>query len=150
MAPAPIPADEAEYSALVASFEDASVPFETWRHHRTHLIVALWFARALPEAEAVARVRAGILGILAANGIQSTPTSGYHETITRVWVALLADYLAGAAPAPLPELVAGALDALSDQELLLRFYTRERLLSPEARAGWVEPDLAPLRLRARP
>jgi len=30
--------------------------------------------------------------------------------------------------------------------MLFTFYSRERLQSVEARARWVEPDLAPLRL----
>ena len=32
--------------------------------------------------------------------------------------------------------------------MLFTFYSRERLQSVEARARWVEPDLAPLRLDA--
>jgi hypothetical protein len=32
--------------------------------------------------------------------------------------------------------------------MLFTFYSRERLMSVEARARWVEPDLAPLRIEA--
>jgi hypothetical protein len=31
-----------------------------------------------------------------------------------------------------------------DKNLPFRYWSRERLMSPEARAGWVEPDLEPL------
>jgi hypothetical protein len=33
---------------------------------------------------------------------------------------------------------------LADRSVLLRFYSRESLMSNRARAVWVEPDLAPL------
>ena len=32
----------------------------------------------------------------------------------------------------------------AERDHLLRYYSRERLMSPEARFGWVEPDLQPL------
>jgi hypothetical protein len=36
--------------------------------------------------------------------------------------------------------------ALAAHSALLKFYSRERLESAEARLGWAEPDLAPLAL----
>lgn len=144
MPPAPLPPDDAAYAALVASFADGTIPFETWRHHRTHLIVALWHVHQYPAPEALDRMRAGILGILAANGIRTTPDNGYHETITAAWLRLLAGFLAKAPPAPLPALAEDAVAAFADQEILLRHYSRERILSPEARAAWVEPDIEAL------
>ncbi|MGH7713769.1 MAG: hypothetical protein ACREOG_20970 [Gemmatimonadaceae bacterium] len=35
---------------------------------------------------------------------------------------------------------------LADRNVLLKFYSRERLMSPEARSEWVEPDIAVLRI----
>jgi hypothetical protein len=37
---------------------------------------------------------------------------------------------------------------LADRGVLLKFYSRSRLESAEARLGWVPPDLAPLSLDA--
>ena len=34
--------------------------------------------------------------------------------------------------------------ALADRSLPLEFWSRERLMSDEARHGWLEPDLRPL------
>ena len=42
------------------------------------------------------------------------------------------------------ELVDGLLAACGDKGLPLEYYSRERLLSWDARATWVEPDLKPL------
>ena len=39
-------------------------------------------------------------------------------------------------------------EPLAAKDVLLAFYSRERLTSTEARAAWVEPDLAPLELSA--
>jgi len=35
---------------------------------------------------------------------------------------------------------------VAHKEALLRFYSRERLMSAQARAGWMEPDILPLRV----
>jgi hypothetical protein len=48
---------------------------------------------------------------------------------------------------PLAERVAQLFaSGLADKEALLRFYSRSRLMSSEARATWIEPDLLPLHL----
>jgi hypothetical protein len=50
---------------------------------------------------------------------------------------------------PVAERVARLLAGdLTDRGVLLKFYSRPRLESAEARLGWVEPDLAPLALDA--
>jgi len=47
----------------------------------------------------------------------------YHHTITVFWMRMLARLL--------------------DTELPLQYYSRDRLFSDAARAGWLEPDLKP-------
>ena len=42
------------------------------------------------------------------------------------------------------ERVARLLSRYGDRDLPLRHYTKDLLMSPEARFGWVEPDLRPL------
>lgn len=144
MPPAEVPEDQDAYAALVARFEDQRLPFQVWRHHRTHLIVATWYLAQHGEAGALERIRAGILAMLEANGVRNTPTNGYHETLTRAWLSLVAAQLARSPDLPPPALARRVLEGLADQNVLLRYYSEARLLSPEARAGWVEPDLAPL------
>jgi hypothetical protein len=34
---------------------------------------------------------------------------------------------------------------LGNKECPLRYYSKERLMSAEARAGWIDPDLRPLK-----
>ena len=52
-----------------------------------------------------------------------------------------------AAQMPLPERVSNLLTTkLAQKDALLTFYSRTTLMSEQARAEWVEPDIAPMRL----
>jgi hypothetical protein len=132
---------------LAARFRAAVVPHAEWTH-RAHLVVGTWHVHHHGPEEALARLRSGIRALNDAHGTPNSATRGYHETITRAYVALLAELLAACPPAmPLADRVARVLASLlTDPSLLLRFWSEERLMSASARAGWVEPDLAPLAL----
>ena len=115
--------------------------------HEVHLAVGLWHVAQHGAAEAMPRLREGIRRLNEHNGVANTSTGGYHETITRAYVHLLDAFLARRAAGDLHsacgELLAGRL---ADRSLLLHFYSSALLMSARARAGWVEPDLAPLAL----
>jgi hypothetical protein len=131
---------------LVARFEDCTLPKEEWTHY-AHLTVGLWYASTLPYDEALGAMREGILRLNAAHGVPTTPTRGYHETITRFYMRVLCDYVAYEEARPLgdwKERLSRLLARYGDRELPLRHYSKDRLMSPEARFGWVEPDLRPL------
>ncbi len=140
---APAPAAEAAPS-LVDGFERCTLPKEAWTH-RAHLEVALWYASRLPPARALEAMRAGIQRFNAAHGGVTTPTSGYHETITRAYMRLIQRFARedrgdGGWTARVERL----MERHGEKDHLLRYYSRDRLMSPEARFGWVEPDLLPL------
>jgi hypothetical protein len=131
---------------LVAQFEDCTLPKEEWTH-QAHLTVGLWYASRLPYEAALDAVRDGILRLNQAHGVPTTPTRGYHETITRFYLRVLCDYVANEgepAVGSWPERLTRLLARYGDRELPLRHYTKDRLMSREARFGWVEPDLLPL------
>jgi hypothetical protein len=133
-----------EILALVRGFEDCTLAREHWTH-AAHLTVALWNLLQYDWPEAVARVRLGIQRYNAAHGIRTTPTGGYHETLTLFWLRHVRAFLEGGRnEARALVLLANELAATADKSLPLAHYTRERLFSTEARAGWVEPDLKPL------
>ena len=128
---------------LVARFSGCTLPKGEWTHH-AHLTVGLWHIRRYGAEDALARLRAGIRRLNDSHGTPNSATRGYHETITRAYVVLLADFLAGY-PAPLDEQVARLLASpVAEKNYLLRFYSSDRLMSPEARAEWMAPDLAAL------
>ena len=131
---------------LVARFEDGTLPKAEWTH-QAHLAVALWYASRLPFEEALAVVREGIRRVNAAHGVVTTPTGGYHETITRFYMMVICGYVAeqaGEAGADWASRVNRLLARYGARDLPLRHYTKELLMSPEARFGWVEPDLLPI------
>lgn len=135
---------------LVARFEDCTLPKQEWTH-RAHLTVGLWYASRLSFEEALVAVRDGILRLNAVHGVPTTPERGYHETITRFYMRVLCHYVAHEERRPdaeWSERVRQLLARYGDRELPLRHYSKERLMSPEARFGWVEPDLRPLGRRS--
>ena len=133
-----------EMFELLRRFEDCTLPREEWTH-AAHLTVALWHLLQFDWPEAVARVRRGIKRYNATHGIVTTPTGGYHETLTLFWLRAVRTFLEAERNEGRSLVsLANELVATADTGLPLRHYTRERLFSPEARANWVEPDLKPL------
>ena len=75
----------------------------------------------------------------------SRAEGGYHETITRFYMwAVRRELLAEPLDKSLAELANDLAVALADRSLPLVYWSRERLMSAAARAGWVEPDLRSL------
>ncbi|QEH38709.1 hypothetical protein OJF2_73150 [Aquisphaera giovannonii] len=126
-----------DIGSLLARFEDGTLPRAEWTHG-AHLVVALWYLRRHSRDEAMDRVRDGIRRY---NERQGNHT-GYHETITLAWVEVVDRFLHGRdGKATDASLAASLLDRCGRPDYLLRFYSRDRLFSAEARAGWLPPDL---------
>jgi hypothetical protein len=129
---------------IIAAFESLELPRADWTH-RAHLTVAAWYVMWYGPDTALERVRDGIRRYNAANGVAQTPTGGYHETLTRFYVRLVARAVARAGlHGPLVQVVNRVVDACEDRELPFAYYSRERLQSWTARTSWIEPDLAAL------
>src|SRR5258705_10022875 len=120
---------------VARAFEEGSVtPAEST--HLAHVRVAWVYLNEAASVEgALPRMRDAIRRFAAAAGASQK----YHETITVLWMRLLADVRARGAAGELAD-VLHAHPALADKELPLQYYSRERLFSDEARAAWVEPD----------
>ena len=135
---------EAEIKSLIAGFENCSLPRSEW-NHQAHLTVALWYLNLFDEQEAINRVRQGILRYNQAIGIKTTKDGGYHETLTLFWVRMVSHYLSvNEEKISIPETVITIHDTYNDKYLPFQYYSRDLLMSWEARSGWVEPDLKPL------
>ena len=134
-----------EVRTLVARFEDASLTKDEW-NHRAHLTVAAWYLLRHEEARATEKVVSGILHFNSVNGIEKTRTSGYHETLTLFWLAVVGRYLRKLpADLPLLEKINRSVATYEGQlRLFLEHYSPERIWSWEARLAWMEPDLKPL------
>lgn len=129
---------------LVEGFENCTLPCDEWTH-QAHLIVGLWYVSQHEPLVATDLIRKRIKHYNLACGKQNTETGGYHETITRFFVWLIAKYLKAAPRNRSFVVVVNDFCArYDDKDLPLRYYTKERLMSVAARLGWVEPDLQPL------
>jgi hypothetical protein len=138
-------------SNLAERFQRAAIPKEQWTH-AAHLAVGAWHVHHAGAEEALERLRSGIVRLNEACGIENSEASGYHETVTRAYVLLIAEFLSQCPQAmPLEQRVERLLlSPLAEKKLLLEWFSRELLLSPRARAEWVEPDRGPLPRRPMP
>lgn len=128
--------------ALLDAFHRAAVPREAWTHE-THVRVAYLLLRGRPLDEGLAAIRSGIRALNAALGVEEGPESGYHETVTAAWARIIHDR-AGDSASPDSQSFCAAHPELLDKRLLLRYYTRERIMSAEAKRGFVAPDVRAL------
>ena len=88
-------------------------------------------------------MRVGIIRLNAFHGLVETTSRGYHETLTRVWLALVAKLRATSTETTSDAFVDAFAGSLS-RDAVLSHYSRDRLMSVRARSIYVEPDLAPL------
>ena len=126
------------FEELMAEVMAASERFGHREHvHLTWLAVRRW---GVPTAVS-----------LVSDGIQRTARYAgapqkYHATVSRAWVELVGHHAAESGKGgEFTEFTAFAAHhtALLDKRLLTRFYRPATLASPQAKNGWVEPDLAP-------
>jgi hypothetical protein len=129
--------------AFLKAFEDCTLPFEQWKHP-AHIKVAYLYLRALPFDGALAKVRASIQRYNAATNTPETLERGYHETMTVAWMRLVQFTLEEYGPAAGAEAFLETQEHLLNRKALRFFYSRDRLISWQAKAEWVEPDLTPL------
>ena len=131
---------EAEILKLVEGFRNKTVTEEQWTHE-AHLATGIWFLTNYDRYEATCILKSGIVELNFALGGENTPTGGYHETITLLWIWIIDKYVKANEGLPLLDLVNGFLASdYSDRNILLKYYSKEVLFSTKARAIWVDPD----------
>lgn len=135
-------ATDAEIKILVEQFEKCAVTPEEWTH-KAHLTAGLWYLLHHDINTATNKMRQGIHMLNAAHNVANTPTSGYHETLTVFWTKTIAEFLQNSDETSLVTLANGLLENYPSS-YPLKFYSRELLFSPAARAKYIEPDLMQL------
>ena len=135
----------AELDDLVSRFHAKSLTHAEWTHV-AHLAVGTWHVVVFGADEALTRIRQGIVALNDVHGTPNTDTRGYHETITRAYVRLIADFVARRPAGSEPAACASALleSPVAVKDALLEFYSKERLMSVAARRDWIAPDLVSL------
>ncbi|HUQ32086.1 MAG TPA: hypothetical protein VM095_08195 [Pyrinomonadaceae bacterium] len=134
---------ETEIEAIVRGFENCTLPDSEFKHAE-HLTVALYYLHRarLTVPEATEKMRDGLYRFL---DHHAGDRQAYNETITLFWIRIVDSFLSGTDTARPVEAIANELiEAFGNSNLLYEYFSRERVLSKEARTTWVEPDLKPL------
>ena len=139
-----LPSTEEDIVAFVAAFEGGMLPKARWTHG-AHLLTGAWYVHALGEAGATDKMRACVQRYNEAVGGKNTDTSGYHETITVLWIKLLARLLRESRPIGRAEFARLAVETFeSDRGILQRYYDFDLVNSVQARKRWVPPTIGSL------
>jgi hypothetical protein len=121
-----------------------TLPKAEWTHE-AHIGATCWLIVERPDIFPERDLPGLIRRYNESKGGVNDGTQGYHETITQLFVRTLRGTLTGGEGMGLAERVNAILLAPEGRRSWpLHFYSAERLFSPEARLGWVEPDLMPL------
>jgi hypothetical protein len=131
---------EEQIIELAEGFRNKTLTKEQWTHE-AHLAVGIWFMKNFDRFKATCLLRSGIIELNVSLDGKNTETSGYHETITLLWIWMLDKYLKAHEGKSLVDLVNGFLETeYSERNVLLKYYSEGVLFSTKARAIWVEPD----------
>jgi hypothetical protein len=122
-----------------------TLPRSEWTHE-AHLAATTWLLTRRPDVDIDKALPGIIRSYNESVGGVNSDSEGYHETITRVFLDGVRLFLTEAdLTEPLHELVNElVLSPMGRPDWPLRFYSRERLLSVEARRKFIPPDLAAL------
>jgi len=120
-----------------------TLPKEEWTHE-AHLASCLWLLAERPDILPERDLPALIARYNESVGGVNDATQGYHHTITLTYVAAVRDVLGRVDPALDLKGKVNALLAAPEgrRDWPLTLYSRDRLFSPEARLGYLPPDLA--------
>jgi hypothetical protein len=122
-----------------------TLPKPEWTHE-AHLGATSWLVLQRTDIDLDAELPGIIRSYNESVGGVNDDTQGYHDTITRVFLHGVRAFFADADRGdPLHAAVNALLRSPAGRrEWPLRFYSRARLFSVEARRAFVTPDLAPL------
>ena len=128
---------------FLAAFENCLLPFEEWTH-RAHVRVAYLYCCQGDLKSATDRMRVAIKAYNKATGTPEALDRGYHETITRAFMTLVFAANVDTGPHGSSDDFCETHPELMTKQALLRYYSREGIMSWDAKAKFIEPDLCPL------
>lgn len=135
---------DSDIRALGEGLLACALPREAWTHE-AHLAACLWLLTERPDIDIDAEIAGLICRFNESVGGVNDDHGGYHDSVTRAYVAGVRLFLASAEESGLTARVnALLLSDMGRRDWPLRFYSRELLCSVAARRAFVEPDLAPL------
>ena len=127
-----------DITAIADAVEGCTLPKPEWTH-QAHLAAGLAWVKRFGHQAAIPHARASIRRYNESTGVANTDSSGYHETITRYYLSVLARH--AATGNRFADVLA---DPAAGHDAVLRHWSRQTLFSVAARRDWVPPDLVPL------
>jgi len=113
--------------------------------HEAHLAACLYLLAERPDVDVDAEIAGVISRFNESTGCVNDDKGGYHDTITRAYVAGVRLFLSQTAETGLAARVNALLRSpIGRRDWPLGFYSRELLFSVPARRGFIPPDRAPL------
>jgi hypothetical protein len=139
-----LPCSELEIDAFLAAFEGCTLPKERWTHG-AHLLTGACYVHGLGRDAALEKMRVCVRRYNESVGGKNTETSGYHETITVMWIRLLDRLRREAGTLGRVEFARLAVERfVGEKDVFKRYYDFDVVRSVEARREWVEPNLMAL------
>lgn len=121
---------------FIHAFEATTLPADQF-NHAAHVRAGWWYLRQHPLGAAIDRFRTSLRAFAAANGASGK----YHETVTVVWMLLIAERLAESQGLDWPGFATRYPELLASRpSLLSRYYRDTTLASDRARDAFVMPD----------
>lgn len=134
---------EAGLRELVRAFEAGTLPKAQWTH-AAHVTMGAHYVFLLGEADALMTMRACVRAYNEAVGTINSSNSGYHETLTRFWIAVLARLFEERLAESHLEFVQQAVASYGGRrDLHGTYYNFDVVKSVDARQHWVAPDQWP-------
>ena len=131
-----------ECEAFLDEFEAGAVPSAEWTH-QAHIAMATVYLSRYGDS-VLPHTRAALRNHLLSRG---KPIGLYHETLTILWLAVVAEAMQTQRDLPLHTAVCNNCAAFAGQSKLHeRYYSWDVFNSPEAHERWMPPDLLPLRI----
>lgn len=125
---------------FLAAWEAGTLAKKEWTH-AAHVAVAAYYAFDLNAEEALSRTRRGIIHFNESVGTANTDSSGYHETLTRLWSGIIGDFVRGASCPSRFAAVLAAVERYGEDRFRHRLYYSFDVVSDvNARRDWVPPD----------
>jgi len=136
---------DAEIERLGEGLLACAATREEWTHE-AHLAATTYLLLRRPDIDLDEELPGVIRRFNESVGGTNSDTEGYHETITRCFLYGVRAFLESSdVSLPLRDLVNQLLLApMGQRDWPLRFFSRDRLFSVEARRSHIAPDLGPL------
>ncbi len=135
--------DEA-LEAFLHGFETGTLDKSEWTHG-AHVAAAAWYLYGSSYDAVLPLIRQRIQNFNLSVGGANTPTTGYHETLTRFWLRIVDALLQERRPAsPLEAARLAVATYGAERALHSEYYSGDVVQDSAARLGWRTPDLKPL------